>query len=149
MPQLISNWAARTLSDLALPILSDSAGLRFLHLATAAREHATLLPAAEVYEHARTGTPVIDVREWSEFARSHIPSAINIPRGVLELRIEKLFPDADAPLILYCNSGNRSALAASNLAAMGYERIKVLERGLQGWIRSQFSVRSRRWSFDE
>ena len=58
------------------------------------------------------GVALVDVREQHEFEERHIPGAIHVPRGHLESRIEQFVPDKDKRVILYCASGNRSALAA-------------------------------------
>ena len=51
---------------------------------------------------------VVDVRETDELAGGRIPGALAIPRGVLELRIEKAADDRARPLVLYCGGGFRS-----------------------------------------
>jgi len=58
------------------------------------------------------GTVLIDVRESDEWRQGHIPQAIAIPRGFLELRVEEKVPDHKTPVILQCASGTRSLLAA-------------------------------------
>src|SRR6188768_2505943 len=63
---------------------------------------------------------VIDVREQDEYAQGSIPGARWIPRGFLEQRIEDAVPERDREVILYCASGNRSALAARSLNELGY-----------------------------
>ena len=55
---------------------------------------------------------LVDVREESEFAASHIPDAVHIGKGVIERDIEQKIPDSTAPIVLYCGGGYRSALAA-------------------------------------
>ena len=62
------------------------------------------------------GTVLIDVRESDEWRQGHIPQAVGIPRGFLELRIEEKVPDHKAPVILQCASGTRSLLAAKSMA---------------------------------
>jgi rhodanese-related sulfurtransferase len=78
---------------------------------------------------------VVDVREQDEFERGHIPGALFIPRGFLELRIENTIPDRSAPIYLYCGGGNRSALAARSLQEMGYGNVYSLEGGFSKWQR--------------
>ena len=58
---------------------------------------------------------LIDVRESDEWDAGHIPGARHVPRGYLESRIEGAVPDRSADVVLYCASGNRSALAAHTL----------------------------------
>ena len=61
------------------------------------------------------GAVIVDVREQHEFEESHLPGAMHVPRGHLESRIEGAAPDKSQRVILYCASGNRSALAAHTL----------------------------------
>jgi adenylyltransferase/sulfurtransferase len=63
---------------------------------------------------------VVDVRERDEFVQGHIPDAVFIPRGYLELQIEQHQPEREQPVVVYCAGGVRSALAARNLKEMGY-----------------------------
>ncbi len=76
---------------------------------------------------------VVDVRERDEFVQGHIPGAIFIPRGYLELQIEQHQSDRAAPLVIYCAGGVRSALAARNLQEMGYTNVISLVGGFNGW----------------
>ena len=57
----------------------------------------------------------MDVRETEEYSVGHLPGAKHVPRGYLESRIEGAVPDRSQRVILYCASGNRSALAAHTL----------------------------------
>lgn len=76
---------------------------------------------------------VLDVREESEWARGHLPGAHHLSRGVLEREIERTVPDKDAPILLYCGGGNRSALSAESLGRMGYTKVHSLDGGWRGW----------------
>src|SRR6186997_3364031 len=76
---------------------------------------------------------VIDVREPDEHAQGVIPGAIHIPRGFLELRIEKAVMDRETPVVLYCASGTRSVLAARSLVELGYTNVRSLAGGFGGW----------------
>lgn len=67
---------------------------------------------------------VIDVREPGEYASDHVDGAINIPAQELLAGSKKLADIAkDTELILYCNTGNRSAAAKNILAMQGYTRV--------------------------
>ena len=77
---------------------------------------------------------LIDVREDSEWLTGHILKAMHISKGVIERDIEKLIPDTDNELVLYCSGGFRSALVADSLQNMGYTKVLSLQSGLQGWI---------------
>ena len=76
---------------------------------------------------------LIDVREESEWEQGHIPGAYHLGKGILERDVEKMFPDPETELILYCGGGFRSALAADNLTRMGYTRAISMDGGMRGW----------------
>jgi len=86
---------------------------------------------------------VIDVREPNEWNAGHIPGAINVPRGMLELRADPESPAADpalstkrdARVIVYCLKapGARSLLAAQTLATMGYSNVAAMRGGFEEW----------------
>ncbi|HSA57824.1 MAG TPA: rhodanese-like domain-containing protein [Gemmatimonadaceae bacterium] len=78
-------------------------------------------------------TVLVDCREHNEFALGHIPGAVFIPRGVLEQNIERAVP-RERTVILYCASGNRSALAADVLLQMGYRDVTSLAGGIRAWV---------------
>ncbi len=76
---------------------------------------------------------LIDVREPDEHAQGTIPGAVHIPRGFLELRIEKAVVDREAPVVLYCAAGTRSVLAVRSLVELGYTNVRSLTGGFNGW----------------
>jgi molybdopterin/thiamine biosynthesis adenylyltransferase/rhodanese-related sulfurtransferase len=82
-----------------------------------------------------TSSPVlIDVREVEEFAAGHIPGAKHVPKSYLETRIEAAVPDRDAQVVLYCQSGNRSAWAARTLIDdLGYSDVSSMTGGITLW----------------
>ena len=79
---------------------------------------------------------LIDCREADEHAQGAIDGTVFIPRGFLEQRVEKVAPDRDAPVVLYCASGTRSVLAARSLTELGYTDVKSLAGGFSGWKRA-------------
>jgi len=76
------------------------------------------------------------VRERDEYEQGFIPGAVHIPRGNLESRIEAQVPDRATPVIIYCASGNRSALAADTMQQMGYQDVASLVGGWRDWVGS-------------
>jgi sulfur-carrier protein adenylyltransferase/sulfurtransferase len=76
---------------------------------------------------------VLDVREPDEYEQGHIPGAVWIPRGLLELRIEAAAPDRARPVVVYCAGGTRSALAAHSLGLLGYQHVASLSGGFSAW----------------
>src|SRR6202158_1150648 len=81
----------------------------------------------------KPGTVLVDVRESDEWRQGHIPNAIFIPRGFLELRVEEKIPDHKTPVILQCASGTRSLLAARTLRELGYENVYNMTGGFNAW----------------
>jgi molybdopterin/thiamine biosynthesis adenylyltransferase/rhodanese-related sulfurtransferase len=79
---------------------------------------------------------LIDVREADEHAAGAIPNAHWIPRGFLEMRIEKLAPERGAPIVVYCAGGTRSLFAQRSLAELGYTNVRSLAGGFGGWKRA-------------
>ena len=75
----------------------------------------------------------LDVREPDEYEQGAVPGAVHIPRGYLELRVEDAVPDRDAEVVVYCAGGTRSAFAAEALQEMGYNNVKSLIGGFNGW----------------
>jgi rhodanese-related sulfurtransferase len=89
------------------------------------------------------GVPVVDVREPAEYAAGRVPGASNIPRGVLEFEVDgppavnctrdPALAHRDQPIVLYCRSGGRSALAAEALQRLGFAEPLSLAGGYLGW----------------
>jgi adenylyltransferase/sulfurtransferase len=76
---------------------------------------------------------IVDVREQDEVEQGILPNAITIPRGYLELRIEESVQDKNAPLVVYCAGGTRSAFAAKSLEELGYTNVVSLAGGFNAW----------------
>src|SRR3954449_448589 len=89
----------------------------------------------DVHENgAGNGTVIVDVREQHEFDEGHIPGAVHVPRSYLEQRIEGAAPDKGQHVVLYCASGNRSALAAHTMQQLlGYENVESMRGGITLW----------------
>jgi len=76
---------------------------------------------------------LVDVREDNEWTKSRIPGAIHVGRGVLEMNIEARVPQKSTPIIVYCQGGGRSAVAADVLAKIGYTNVSSLSGGLAAY----------------
>jgi sulfur-carrier protein adenylyltransferase/sulfurtransferase len=81
----------------------------------------------------RPGTVVLDVREADEYEQGALPGAVHIPRGFLESQIENRAPDREAPMVVYCAGGTRSAFAARTLAELGYSDVVSMAGGFNKW----------------
>ena len=89
---------------------------------------------AVVREQVSNGAVVIDVREAEEWSTGHIPGAKHVPKSFLESRIEGAASDRDQHVILYCQSGNRSAWAARTLVDdLGYKNVESMTGGITLW----------------
>jgi molybdopterin/thiamine biosynthesis adenylyltransferase/rhodanese-related sulfurtransferase len=87
-----------------------------------------------VREQVSNGAVVVDVREVDEWSAGHIPGANHVPKSYLETRIEGAAPDRAQHVILYCQSGNRSAWAARTLIDdLGYENVESMTGGFTLW----------------
>jgi rhodanese-related sulfurtransferase len=81
---------------------------------------------------------LVDTREESEWQRGHLPGAIHLSKGIIERDVEQRIPDRDAPIVLYCGGGFRSALAADNLQKMGYTNVESMDGGWRGWLEAGY-----------
>jgi len=90
----------------------------------------------------KSGEPVavIDVRDPDEYRDGHIEAATNISRGFLEFRIGGTVSDPKTPVVLYCQTGLRSVLAAKQLKELGYENVINLQGGYAKWAQSGLPV---------
>jgi molybdopterin/thiamine biosynthesis adenylyltransferase/rhodanese-related sulfurtransferase len=87
-----------------------------------------------VREQVSNGAVVVDVREAEEWSTGHIPGARHVPKSFLESRIENAAPDRSQHVILYCQSGNRSAWAARTLIEdLGYQNVDSMTGGFTLW----------------
>src|SRR3984885_8910342 len=86
------------------------------------------------HELVDEGVAIIDVRETEEYGAGHLPGAKHVPKSYLESRIEGVVPDRDAHIVLYCQSGNRSAWAARTLEEdLGYTNVSSMTGGITLW----------------
>jgi sulfur-carrier protein adenylyltransferase/sulfurtransferase len=89
---------------------------------------------SQVHELVDEGVTIIDVRETEEFAAGHLPGAKHVPKSYLESRIEGVVSDRGAQIVLYCQSGNRSAWAARTLEEdLGYTNVSSMTGGITLW----------------
>jgi glyoxylase-like metal-dependent hydrolase (beta-lactamase superfamily II) len=95
-------------------------------------------------ERAEPELVLLDVRERDAFEAAHLPGARHIPRGQLELRVDKEFPDPTVRILAYCQFGLISTLAAATLRTMGYSRAVALDGGMEAWSKAGLPVESGR-----
>jgi len=115
---------------------------RFLEIVNDAKKRVRETTVEDVKRKLDGNEPflLIDVREDNEWERDHLPRAIHLGRGVIERDIEQRVPDINAPIILYCGGGFRSALAADNLGKMGYTNLLSMNGGIPGWSEKAYPL---------
>lgn len=97
-------------------------------------------------EHARARlrqnpkAVLLDVREDSEWQKGHAVGAVHLGKGIFERDLEKLFPDPNAELIMYCGGGYRSVLTADVAQRMGYRNVYSLIGGYKGLVQAQWPM---------
>ncbi len=83
---------------------------------------------------------ILDVREKDAFEAAHLPGAVHLPRGQLELRVNAELPDPTVRIITCCEFGKISTLAAATLRELGYGRVTALDGGVSAWREAGFPV---------
>lgn len=98
---------------------------------TAARLQLNVITAKEAVAkcHALKGI-MIDVREPAEYAQKAAANTVNIPRGVLEMKMLELHPNEDLAIFIHCATGARATLSAEQLLRVGYKNVWVIVSNL-------------------
>lgn len=120
-----------------------------MELVAQARAKIREIAPQDAWETLSGDVRVLDVREGSEFEAGRVPGAINIPRGILEFRIGEVqeFAKKDAPIVLYCRTGGRAALAAVALNQIGYENVVSITGGIMAWEQAGLPIDKDRTQF--
>jgi rhodanese-related sulfurtransferase len=106
----------------------------FEKLVAEAKKKITEISPSEAAKKSKSGEAVIiDVREKDEWDEEHIPDAIHMSRGTIELDVEEKVPDTNALIVCHCGGGGRSALAAESLQKMGYKNVRSMAGGFKAW----------------
>ena len=105
----------------------------FRDLLSAAKAEITEVDTAGAADKIGAGAVVLDVREPDEYDQGALPDAIHIPRGHLEAQVEGRLLDKNAPVVVYCAGGVRSAFAAKTLQELGYTDVSSVAGGFGKW----------------
>jgi rhodanese-related sulfurtransferase len=103
-----------------------------------ARRRARLVSPSEV--HRSPPAAAIFVETSQDFARGHVSGAHWVPRGWLEFWIGDVVPSKTTDVLVTCEDGQSSVLAGETLEALGYERVCVLDGGMNAWRRADLPV---------
>ena len=108
----------------------------FLKVVGEAKKHVNEISVAEARAKLAANPKVVllDVREESEWQAGHAAQAVHLGKGILERDIEKLYPDTNTEIIMYCGGGFRSALTCDVAQRMGYKRVHSLIGGYKGMV---------------
>ena len=107
---------------------------RFEKLVADAKKNITEISPGDAAAKSKSGNAVIiDVRDKDEWDEGHIPGAIHMSRGTIELDIEEKVPDPNAMIICHCGGGGRGALATESLQKMGYKNVRNMSGGFKAW----------------
>src|ERR1700757_1838263 len=109
-----------------------AAHARFEKLVADAKKNVTeISPQDAAGKLTGTEAVIVDVRDKDEWDEGHIPAAIHMSRGTIELDIEEKVPDPSAMIICHCGGGGRGALATESLQKMGYKNVRNMAGGFQ------------------
>jgi rhodanese-related sulfurtransferase len=87
-------------------------------------------------------TVLMDVREDHEWQKGHAAEAIHLGKGILERDLERLYPDPNTEIIMYCGGGFRSALTCDAAQKLGYRNVQSLAGGYKALVQSGWPMKS-------
>ncbi|PYS55985.1 MAG: molybdopterin-synthase adenylyltransferase MoeB [Acidobacteria bacterium] len=107
----------------------------FKEILSQAKKQITEVSVQEVRDkfNVDNGFTLLDVREGDEWEQGHLDQAVFVPRGFLEVKADKVLPDKQQAIVVYCAGGVRSALAAKTLQDLGYSRVYSMRGGFNEW----------------
>ena len=85
---------------------------------------------------------LLDVREDHEWQSGHAVEAVHLGKGVFERDLEKMFPDANTEIIMYCGGGFRSAMTCDAAQKMGYKNVHSLIGGYKGMVAADWPMKA-------
>ena len=135
---LIVLWVVYSLTQPSLPIQSQShsptstltgVGQQLVYKTISVSDARAMIQSS-------SNLLVVDVRTPEEYTQGHLKGAINIPLSDLQLRIGGL--EQNRPMLVYCQTGSRSAQASSILVKAGFTQVYNLDGGMTAWINSGY-----------
>ena len=115
----------------------------FLKLVNEAKQNVEEISVAEARARlaANPNVVLMDVREDHEWQAGHAVEATHLGKGILERDLEKMFPDLNTEIIMYCGGGYRSALTAHAAQKMGYKKVYSLIGGYKGLVQANWRMK--------
>ncbi|HEY0552440.1 MAG TPA: rhodanese-like domain-containing protein [Verrucomicrobiae bacterium] len=114
----------------------------FLKIVNEARPRVKEVTLEEARQRLATNPKVvmIDVREDGEWQNGHATQAVHLGKGIFERDIEKLVPDSNTEIIMYCGGGYRSVLTCDLAQRMGYSKVSSLIGGYKALVAAQWPM---------
>ena len=121
---------------------ADVVGPKVKAMVDAARSAIKMVPASTVKAaiDSKEKVVILDVRDGGEFSAGHLPGAINISRGTLEMNVANAIPDLNAKICVYCKTAARSALATKTLNDLGYSNVVLMDAQYADWVKAGYPV---------
>jgi sulfur dioxygenase len=116
--------------------LPKTSGITVQDLVATAKQQITEVNIDKAKQMITEGNiTIIDTREESEYATGHLAHALPLPRGVLEFKLANYpeLADKAKPILIYCRTGGRAALAAQSLKTLGYSDVSSIAGGYEAW----------------
>lgn len=123
--------------------MNEAKAMSLMDFVGAARAQIKEVAPAELQQMLKGESDLllVDVRESSEHEQGHLQGAHLVPRGILEAAADLAYPKRDEtlssararPVVLYCATGGRSAMAALTLQMMGFRQVYSLAGGFMKW----------------
>lgn len=115
----------------------------FLALVNDAKKRVAEVSVAEARARLTANPKAIlmDVREDHEWTAGHAADAVHLGKGIFERDLEKLYPDKNAEIIMYCGGGFRSALTCDAALKMGYKNVSSLIGGYKGMVAANWPMK--------
>ena len=137
-----------SLSFLSMTVQAEVAGIPDgFHLQAEAEKKTTMINTDEVKKmlDEELDMVLIDIRTAAEIqnmdGKIDAQQNVNIPRGWLEFRVQRVALSKDIPIVVYCGGGLRSPLAAETLQNMGYTNVKNYSAGFFGWKKAGLPIK--------
>ena len=116
----------------------------FLQLVNDAKTRIQEISVAEARARVAANPNVVlmDVREDHEWQKDRAAGAVHLGKGILERDLEKLYPDKNTEIIMYCGGGFRSALTADAAQKMGFCKVSSLIGGYRALVAANWPLKS-------
>ena len=116
----------------------------FLQLVNDAKTRIQEVSVAEARARVEANPNVVlmDVREDHEWQKAHAAGAVHLGKGIFERDLEKLYPDKNTEIIMYCGGGFRSALTADTAQKLGFWKVSSLIGGYKALVAADWPLKS-------